>query len=128
MDAPDVQVYDRTWDLRDVRGHGTRMAGLALLGDLYPLLVSDTPVRLRHRLESVKILPDKGDNPPELYGFITKESAVRAEVSAPHRRRVFSLSVTSAGGDRGVRLPGPPPSTTCLLGRATRTGSAGWFS
>ncbi|WP_245477077.1 hypothetical protein [Mesorhizobium sp. M5C.F.Cr.IN.023.01.1.1] len=38
-------------------GHGTRMAGVGLYGDLVPLLVGGDPVPLPFRLESVRILP-----------------------------------------------------------------------
>jgi hypothetical protein len=83
-------------------GHGTKMAGLALYGDLGPLLESADPVLLRHRLESVKILPPTGANEPDLYGAITAQATSRPEIQAPFRRRVFSMAVTApADGERG---------------------------
>ncbi|RWK13504.1 MAG: hypothetical protein EOR40_32585, partial [Mesorhizobium sp.] len=69
-------------------GHGTRMAGVGLYGDLVPLLVGGDPVPLPFRLESVRILPPEDEaNDPELYGSITAEAIARAEVQAPERRR-----------------------------------------
>jgi hypothetical protein len=83
-------------------GHGTEMAGLATYGDLVPVLISGGPVNMRHRLESVKILPPAGANPPELYGAITAQAVARPEVNAPERARVFSLAVTATDErDRG---------------------------
>ncbi len=83
-------------------GHGTEMAGLAGYGDLVQALVSGTPVNMRHRLESVKILPPTGANAPELYGAITAQAVTRPEVNAPERARVFSLAVTATDErDRG---------------------------
>lgn len=41
----------------DQEGHGTKMAGIALFGGLEAHLTSATPVVLRHRLESVRIIP-----------------------------------------------------------------------
>jgi hypothetical protein len=83
-------------------GHGTEMAGLALYGDLGPVLESDNPVSLRHRLESVKILPPVGANDPDLYAAITAQAVSLPEIQAPLRRRVFSMAVTApADGDRG---------------------------
>ena len=76
-------------------GHGTEMAGLALYGDLAPLLESAGPVVLRHRLESVKILPPVGANDPDLYGAITAQATAIPEIQAPSRRRVFSMAVTA---------------------------------
>src|SRR3546814_5710396 len=48
-------------DVHD-RGHGTSMAGLALFGDLEPLLVASNEVRLRPRLESVRMWPTKSEH------------------------------------------------------------------
>lgn len=93
----DCDAYDPTWQTDDHHGHGTQMAGIALLGDLSAHLASTDPVKLQHRLESVKILPPRGENPEELYGWITQESMARAQVNAPQRKRVFCLAVTNAG-------------------------------
>lgn len=100
--ASDCHTCEPAWGAHDHDGHGTEMAGLALLGDITPLLVSSLPVRLRHRLESVKILPPQGDNPPELYGAITAEATSRVEIAAPERRRCFSMAITATDErDRG---------------------------
>lgn len=86
----------------DSRGHGTEMAGLAGYGDLAPVLISRAPVTQRHRLESVKILPPTGANPPELYGAITAQAVALPEIQAPQRLRTFSLAVTATDArDRG---------------------------
>jgi hypothetical protein len=78
------------------------MAGLALWGDLTPVLVSAMRVDFSHRVESVKILPPRGQTAPELYGAVTAEAVNRPEERAPDRWRCFSLAVTArAGRDRG---------------------------
>jgi hypothetical protein len=102
MSDADRHTYDPTWSIDDRNGHGTQMAGLALLGDLAQVLPTTGPVMLAHVLESVKVLPDDGSNPPDLYGHVTTESAARAEVGAPRRSRVFSLAVSAEDWrDRG---------------------------
>lgn len=102
LDAADCQACDPAWGVHDHNGHGTEMAGLALYGDLTPVLATSSPLSLRHRLESVKILPPKGKNPPELYGAITAEAASRVEIQAPARRRCFSMSIAATDErDRG---------------------------
>jgi hypothetical protein len=95
LDPNDVHVYDPGWPGGDNRGHGTNMAGTALYGDLMPVMASSGPVQLTHLLESVKILPDEGENQPKLYGAITREAIARAEVQAPNRRRAVCVAVTS---------------------------------
>ncbi|RZO49169.1 MAG: S8 family peptidase [Sandaracinaceae bacterium] len=98
----DRHACDPTWGVDDVEGHGTEMAGLALYGDLVEHLAGDASVPLRHRLESVKILPPTGANDPDLYGAVTAEATSRPEIRAPKRRRVFSMAVTATDGrDRG---------------------------
>jgi hypothetical protein len=106
--ADDATAVDPAWGSSDngggpqQAGHGTEMAGLALYGDLGPVLESDDPVGLRHRLESVKILPPLDANDPDLYGAITAQAVSLPEIQAPLRRRVFSMAVTApADGDRG---------------------------
>ncbi|MDQ2842380.1 MAG: S8 family peptidase, partial [Acidobacteriota bacterium] len=98
----DVHLYDPTWAAEDRRGHGTNMAGLALYGDLMAVLQATGSVQLTHCVESVKILPDAGENSPRLYGAITREAIARAEITAPDRQRATCLAVTSdLGTSRG---------------------------
>src|SRR6185369_5141942 len=99
---PDCHTCEPAWGTHDHHGHGTEMAGLALYGDLTPVLAASGPVRLRHGLESVKILPPRGQNPPELYGAVTAEATSRVEIQAPDRQRCFSMAVTATDErDRG---------------------------
>jgi len=81
----------------DHLGHGTLMAGLALFGPLDGPLAGTDPIVLRHRLESVKLLPDApAANDPLAYGLITAQAAAAPEVAAPGRSRVFCLPITAA--------------------------------
>src|SRR5690606_8556604 len=83
----DCTAVERSWGPHDdgggpgLMGHGTQMAGLALFGDLTPVLAGTESVVLKHRLESVKILPPRGSNSPDVYGTVTAEAASRVEVS-----------------------------------------------
>ena len=104
----DATAVDPAWGPHDDgggaegMGHGTEMAGLAAYGDLTEALSSGMPLTFRHRLESVKILPRRGANPPELYGALTAEAVSRPEIQAPRRLRLFSLAVTATDArDRG---------------------------
>jgi len=66
------------------------------------VLVGAVPVQLTHNLESVKILPPRGQNPPHLYGDITAEAIARAEVQDPDQNRVVCLTVSATDDrDRG---------------------------
>jgi len=48
------------------------MSGISGYGDLQFLLESSGPVSIKHRLESVKILPPNGQNNKDLWGDYTK--------------------------------------------------------
>jgi hypothetical protein len=102
----DWHTINPAWGADDTpawQGHGTRMAGLTLYGDLFPVLAGGEPISPSYRLESVRILPPASGpaNDPELYGAITGEAIARAEIQAPQRRRVIAMAVTSANPSRG---------------------------
>ena len=97
LDAKDMHAVEPSWGVNDRSGHGTAMAGLCLYSDqLIDLLATSQKVKILHRIESVKILPNTGQNDPELYGAITAEGVSRPEIEAPDRRRVFCMAVTSS--------------------------------
>ena len=102
--ADDLHTVAPTWGVDDTHGHGTQMAGLALTGDLTELLAGSDSVELNHRLESVKLLPHDGANEEDssYHGYLTKEAVARPEITAPLRRRVFSMTITARDNrDRG---------------------------
>ncbi len=100
----DKHSVEPAWGVNDGEGHGTEMAGLALLGNLADALSIQMPVTVSHRLESVKLLPEDGANGGDaiLHGYLTSEAVDRPAVTAPHRKRVFSMAVTARDNrDRG---------------------------
>lgn len=98
LSPEDMTAAYAEWGISDEHeGHGTGMAGLALHGDLTPLLQDDAERQLAHRLESVKILPPRGfpRTDPRSYGSIIQAAVARAEIARPERRRVFCSAVTN---------------------------------
>lgn len=101
LEPGDQHAYDDAWGVGDSAywtGHGTMMAGVALYGDVEAALVTGDAVELRHRLETVKVLPPHAENDPKLYGAVTEVGIIKAEAAAPRRRRVFCMAVTSNVG------------------------------
>ena len=82
------------WGSDDHHGHGTEMAGIALFGDLTPLLASTETIEIGHLIESVKVFPPEGRNENEHIGYITTQAVGRAEINRPDLKRVFCLSWT----------------------------------
>src|SRR3984893_463231 len=113
----DAMAVDPAWGGHDdgggaaSMGHGTEMAGLAAYGDLAPQLASGAPVHMRHRVESVKILPSTGAKPPELCGTRADEVGRRAESNAAQGARVVSMAVTATD----ERDPGQPTSWSAAI-------------
>ena len=103
--ATDRHAAQPAWGVEDVRGHGTQLAGLALFGDLSTPLQSANPILVNHRLESVKLLPDAGQNPHHLLGAVTRQAINAVELTP--RRRTFTMAVTT---DEDTPHDGAPTS------------------
>ncbi|WIW50358.1 S8 family peptidase (plasmid) [Bradyrhizobium sp. 62B] len=96
----DLHTLDAVWGVDDQHedGHGTSMAGMALHGDLTAALGDASERQLKHRVESVKLLPSDGfgENDPASYGVLTQAAVALPEIAAPARPRVFCMAVTNA--------------------------------
>ena len=101
IDPADMHAVLGTWDAADRRGHGSDMAGLTLHGDLRTPLASRDQHQIPHRLESVKILPDTGDNLPHLYGWTCDEAVRLVEQTKADTARTFSMMTTVIGATAG---------------------------
>jgi Subtilase family len=90
----------------DQQGHGTKMAGLVVYGQLERALQGGQRVDLSHRLESVKFLPPPigGRTPKDLWGHFTQRAAYTIESVTPRRRRTF-CTATTATEDRAQGGP-----------------------
>lgn len=97
--SADMHAIDNAWgiDDHDHGGHGTAMAGLSLHGDLTVPLGDQSERVLKHRLESVKLLPPTGFDPndPHSYGVLTQSAISLPEISAPERGRIFCMAVSN---------------------------------
>ncbi|MEC0123263.1 S8 family peptidase [Paenibacillus pabuli] len=91
----DCYRYNTSWSVSDEAGHGTMMSGVVAYGDLKEALSSSDNVEISHRIESLKIIPDNGQNPPELYGDITKQIISNAIINYPERQRIICMAVTA---------------------------------
>ena len=113
--SSDNHTVEPGWGTNDREGHGTEMAGLALLGNLTPVLGSSVSIEVGHRLESVKLLDRNHGNAgdPQYHGYLTIQAVSRPEITAPERRRVFSMAITA----RDARDRGRPSAWSATLDR-----------
>ncbi|MBS1893585.1 MAG: S8 family peptidase [Actinobacteria bacterium] len=102
--APGTSSIPGEESATDQHGHGTRMAGVALYGNLTIPLGASGPLRGRCRLQNQRILLGGEAQPttPEFMLDRTRDAVLEAEATAAPRR-VFNLSVgapTARPGDR----------------------------
>lgn len=122
LNADDCHTIEPAWGTHDAFGHGTQMGGLALFDDLSHVLVENEPIELVHRIESVKILRQNGDNDGKLYGALTREAIGRAEVERPGIQRVICLAVSS----KDDRDRGKPSAWSAAIDRLTSGAEDGY--
>ncbi len=105
IDNNNTLTVDNAWGTNDHAngaGHGTLMAGVAGYGQIEQVLTSANAVPLTHKLCSVKILPNQGQNLRELWGDITSQGISIAEIQNPNMVLVYCMAVTSREDtDRG---------------------------
>lgn len=111
-----IQAVEPTWSPQDVQGHGTEMAGVVLYDDLRKIIADANTIVIGHTVESVKILPDKGINRPELYGDITSAAVSLAEINAPLTNRVICMAITANDSDM---KDGSPSSWSAAIDQIT---------
>jgi hypothetical protein len=98
IDNNNTLTVDNAWGTNDHAngaGHGTLMAGVVGYGQMEQVLTSANSVPLTHKLCSVKILPNQGQNPRELWGDITSRGISIAEIQNPNMVLVYCMAVTS---------------------------------
>ena len=111
-----VQAVNPSWSIEDKNGHGTEMAGISLFNDFQSALEINKPINIYSKIESVKILPDYGQNHPELYGAITSQAISLAEINNPNSNRVICMAITCKD-DKSQK--GEPSSWSAVLDSIT---------
>jgi Subtilase family len=97
--AEDDQHASKTeWGVNDSDKyqHGTGMAGLALYGCLTEVMKETGKVKLRHILESVKIMPPPpARNEPPDFGRRMQDGVALAHIKDSNRNRALCMAVTT---------------------------------
>ena len=114
---PDDRLYSykpKDWGTGDSwpnGGHGTGVAGLALYGDMIDALADSSQIKIKHGLESFKIINKADPNNPELYGAVTEYAASMPFVDRPNNPRVFCLTIT----DKDFAFRGRPSAWSAAV-------------
>ncbi|KKI86578.1 S8 family peptidase [Shouchella clausii] len=112
----DRHTYNDDWGIDDHSGHGTRMAGVSIYGDLKDALESSDKIKIYHNLESSKIIPLNGENDPKLYGAITASAVSNQIISKPEKKRIVCMAVTAPKYETG---DGSPSSWSAAIDEIT---------
>lgn len=89
-----VLALDSSWSSADKDGHGTEMAGICEYFALEEKLLSSEPIDQEIAIESVKILPDNGENAKDLLGVITNDAVNLAQATVNDINRIHCMAVT----------------------------------
>ncbi len=107
LSPDDLHTVEPGWSVDDDNGHGSGMSGILLHGDLASRLGDHSMPVLRHRMESVKLMPPPGAAGHEArnYGAVTQGAVFTAEIARPDRIRVVCSAVTArdVAGDHPTR-------------------------
>ena len=110
-----IQTFKNEWQKNDHDGHGTSMSGISIYGDLKEKLLSNNNYTVDFGLESYKILPPRGKNDKELYGYITIEGISSFIMMNPASRRTICLAVT----EQEENTDGTPSSWSAAIDEST---------
>lgn len=116
LNEEDCSSYEESWGSSDHNGHGTAMSGVVGLGDLQAILETTDPVKIVHKLESMKILPPVGENDPLLYGAITAQALSKVIIGSPERIRIVCMAITAPKYTKG---DGSPTSWSAAIDELT---------
>jgi hypothetical protein len=108
LPAPRMFAVETYWETNDHSGHGTKMAGVVLYGDISGIPKDDSPIDVTSRLESVVVSTPKG-----LPLFPAKDAIRRAVLAVEKEKavRVYCLAQTAAEEARD----GLPTATSGVL-------------
>lgn len=117
-----VMAFDPSWDTLDREDHGTRVAGIALYGDLGSALEFSGRIVVTHRLESVKMFDPSRPHDEGLYADVALRAIDRAALANYEENRVYCSAVTGSDGESG----GSPTSWSAAIDEAiSRPGEEG---
>lgn len=90
----DCLKISESLDLKDEIGHGTKMAGVGLYGDLQKSLELQQDIYINHDLESYKLYSSI-EYEASLYGAITKRAVSELIINKPSVNRIICMAITA---------------------------------
>ena len=87
--------------LADRDGHGTRMCGTVIYGDMSSCLASTQKIQIDNQVGSIKLYPHGLPNPKEAWGFLTEQAVLTSEIIFPHKTVCYCMAITAEDSEQG---------------------------
>lgn len=87
--------------LADRDGHGTRMCGTVIYGDMSSCLASIQKIQIDNQVGSIKLYPHDRPNPKEAWGFLTEQAVLTSEIIFPRKTVCYCMAITAEDSEQG---------------------------
>lgn len=87
--------------IADRNGHGTRMCGTVIYGDMSSYLANNQKIQIENQIGSVKLLPYNRPNPKEIWGLLTEQAVAKTEIIFPQKNICYCMAITAEDSEQG---------------------------
>lgn len=87
--------------IADRNGHGTRMCGTVIYGDMSSYLANNQKIQIDNQVGSVKLLPHNRPNPKEIWGSLTEQAVAISEIIFPRKTVCYCMAMTAEESEKG---------------------------
>lgn len=87
--------------IADGNGHGTRMCGTVIYGDMSSCLANNQKIQIDNQVGSVKLLPHNRPNPKEIWGALTEQAVATSEIIFPRKTVCYCMAITAEDSEQG---------------------------
>ena len=87
--------------IADGNGHGTRMCGIVIYGDMSSYLANNQKIQIDNQVGSVKLLPHNRPNRKEIWGFLTEQAVATSEIIFPKKTICYCMAMTAEESEKG---------------------------
>ncbi|WP_455108665.1 S8 family peptidase [Porphyromonas sp.] len=87
--------------LADRDGHGTRMCGTVIYGDMSSCIASTQQIQIDNQVGSIKLYPHDLSNRKEVWGFLTEQAVLTSEIIFPRKTICYCMAITAEDSEQG---------------------------
>ena len=87
--------------IADRDGHGTKMCGTVIYGDMSSCLASTQKIQIDNQVGSIKLYPHDRPNPKEAWGFLTEQAVSISEIIFPRKNVCYCMAITAEDSEQG---------------------------